>query len=338
MSLIRRLKQIATIGILGLALVLPSFAHAEAAPRRHRARSKTATTSRAPGPVFHRVRRGETLLTIARKYRVSVQALRSANRIRSDRLRVGKKLAIPGRAPVPSRSAVQRRPVVPVIVAPAPPPVITVVQVIPELIVGSEVLAPKPMRVRRGPKDFYPALAIVAPETPLRLLGEEGGWYEVQLPTGEVGYLFVDDFNVEVQLEDPSRAPAPVPETVKAIDIVREAMRYLGIRYVWGGESARGMDCSGFIYLVFQARLPGLERMRSHQYYRMGAPIDSASLVPGDLVFFSTYMRGPSHVGIYIGDGKFIHASSGYGVVTITPLDDPYYAARFVGARRLVRP
>jgi LysM repeat protein len=333
-----RLKQIATIGILGLALVLPSFADAEAAPRRHRVRSKTATTSRAPGPVFHRVRRGETLVTIARKYRVSVQALRSANRIRSDRLRVGKKLAIPGRAPVPSRSAVQRRPVVPLVVAPPPPPVITVVQVIPELIVGSEVLAPKPMRVRRGPKDFYPVLAIVASETPLRLLGEEGGWYEVQLPTGEVGYLFVDDFNVEVQLEGPSQVPAPVPETVKAVDIVREAMRYIGIRYVWGGESARGMDCSGFIYLVFQARLPGLERMRSHQYYRMGAPIDTASLVPGDLVFFSTYMRGPSHVGIYIGDGKFIHASSGYGVVTITPLDDPYYAARFVGARRLVKP
>ena len=333
-----RLKQIATIGILGLALVLPSFADAEAAPRRYRARSKTATTSRAPGPVFHRVRRGETLLTIARKYRVSVQALRSANRIRSDRLRVGKKLAIPGRAPFPSRSAVQRRPVVPVIVAPAPPPVITVVQMIPELIVGSEVLAPKPMRVRRGPKDFYPVLAIVASETPLRLLGEAGGWYEVQLPTGEVGYLFVDDFNVEVQLEGPSQAPAPAPETVKAVDVVREAMRYLGVRYVWGGESARGMDCSGFIYLVFQAKLPGLERMRSFDYYRMSSPIDTASLVPGDLVFFSTYKRGPSHLGIYIGDGKFIHASSGYGVVTITPLDDPYYAARFVGARRLVRP
>jgi len=334
MSPTRRLKQIATIGILGLALVLPSFADAEAAPRRYRARSKTATTSRAPGPVFHRVRRGDTLQTIARRYRISVQALRSANRIRSDRLRVGKKLAIPGRVPVPSRSAVQRRPVMPLVVAPPPPPVITVVQVIPELVVGSEVLAPKPMRVRRGPKDFHGTLAIVAPETPLRLLSEDRGWYEVQLPTGEVGFLFVDDFNVEVQIE----GPAPAPETVKAVDIVREAMRYLGVRYVWGGESARGMDCSGFIYLVFQGRLPGLERMRSFDYYRMSTPIDTASLVPGDLVFFSTYKRGPSHLGIYIGDGKFIHASSGYGVVTITPLDDPYYAARFVGARRLIKP
>lgn len=331
----RRLKKIATIGILGLTLVLASFAGAEAAPSTYRVRSKTAPTSRAAaGPVFHRVRRGETLSMIAQRYRTSVEALRSANRIRAGRLRVGQRLAIPTRRPLPSRSALQRRPAAPVIVAPPRPTVITVVQ-IPELIVGGEVLAPKAMRVRRGPKDFHGTLAIVAPETPLRLLSEDGGWYEVQLPTGETGYLFVDDFNVKVQVEGPA---APAAETVRPVDIVAEAMRYLGVRYVWGGESARGMDCSGFIYLVFQSRLPGLERMRSYDYYRMSTPIDTASLIPGDLVFFSTYKRGPSHLGIYIGDGKFIHASSGAGVVTVTPLDHPYYAARFVGARRLINP
>jgi LysM repeat protein len=334
MSPTRRLTQIATIGILGLALVLALLSGVEAAPRRYRARSKPAVTSRSAGPVFHRVRRGDTLQAIARKYGISVEALRSANRISSNRLRVGRRLAIPGRQIFPSRSAVQRRPVAPVIAPPLKPSLVTVVQV-PELIVGSEVLAPKPMRVRRGPKDFYPTLAIVAPETPLRLISEAGGWYEVQLPTGDIGYLFVDDFSLEVQVESPV---APTPDSVQPLDIVSEAMRYLGIRYVWGGESSRGMDCSGFIYLVFQSRLPGLERLRSYDYYRMSTPIHVASLVPGDLVFFSTYKRGPSHLGIYIGEGKFIHASSGAGVVTITPLDDPYYAARFVGARRLVKP
>jgi len=119
---------------------------------------------------------------------------------------------------------------------------------------------------------------------------------------------------------------------------VREAMRYLGTPYVWGGESSRGVDCSGFVYVVFSGRMPQLARLRSFDYFEMGVSVDRADLQAGDLVFFTTYAPGPSHVGIYAGDGRFLHASSGARRVLATPLDDRYYAARYVGGRRLLNP
>ncbi len=115
------------------------------------------------------------------------------------------------------------------------------------------------------------------------------------------------------------------------------AKRYLGKRYRYGGSSpSRGFDCSGFVYHLL--RIYGFRAPRTaSELYRLGQPVPKSHLRPGDLVFFrnTSCQRGITHVGIYIGDGKFIHASSGRGQVTITGLDDLYYAKRFVGARRL---
>ena len=118
--------------------------------------------------------------------------------------------------------------------------------------------------------------------------------------------------------------------------VVREAMQYLGVRYVWGGGSNQGLDCSGFIYVVFSAFAPDLLRMASYDYFRMGIPVTQSELQPGDLVFFTTYAPGASHVGIYVGDRRFLHASSSASAVAISSLDEGYYTARYVGARRLV--
>jgi len=120
--------------------------------------------------------------------------------------------------------------------------------------------------------------------------------------------------------------------------IVREAGRYLGVPYVWGGGSPRGMDCSGLVYLVYSRFILSLGRMRSEDYYRMAKPVEAQAMLPGDLVFFTTDSPGPSHVGIFIGEGKFIHASSTGSDVTITSLDDPHYGPGFLGVRRLVSP
>ena len=114
------------------------------------------------------------------------------------------------------------------------------------------------------------------------------------------------------------------------------ARQFVGVPYVWAGRSPNGFDCSGFIYYVFDQLGYGLPRMADGQY-EVGMPISRNALEPGDLVFFETYEPGPSHVGIYIGNNQFIHASSGAGHVTVTPMSNPYHRDRYLGARRILK-
>lgn len=103
-----------------------------------------------------------------------------------------------------------------------------------------------------------------------------------------------------------------------------------GVPYVFGGTSAYGVDCSGFTQRIFSLAGIKLRRMADEQYAQ-GRPVDPPQ--PGDLVFFSTYLPGPSHVGIYLGNRFFIHASSSRGV-TVSSLLEDYYRPRYIGARR----
>ena len=122
----------------------------------------------------------------------------------------------------------------------------------------------------------------------------------------------------------------------KAQILLSMARQYGGVPYVWAGRSPSGFDCSGFIYYVFDQLGYGLPRMADGQF-EVGIPVSRNSLEPGDLVFFETYEPGPSHVGIYIGNDQFIHASSGAGHVTVTPLNKTYYRDRYLGARRILK-
>ncbi|SHI63823.1 C40 family peptidase [Propionispora hippei] len=112
------------------------------------------------------------------------------------------------------------------------------------------------------------------------------------------------------------------------------AQNFYGVPYVWAGRSPSGFDCSGFISYVFAQNGVSLPRMADEQY-NVGMWVNRADLQPGDLVFFSTYEAGASHVGIYIGNGQFVHASSGAGQVVSTSLYSQYYQARYLGARRV---
>jgi hypothetical protein len=116
--------------------------------------------------------------------------------------------------------------------------------------------------------------------------------------------------------------------------LVKTAKRYIGIPYRWGGESPEtGFDCSGFTMVVYQ--LNGLDLPRSsRQQYRAGRPVSRSQLRKGDLVFFATSGgKRVSHVGIYTGDGKFLHASGSGRKIRISSLSETYFKSRFVGAR-----
>lgn len=123
----------------------------------------------------------------------------------------------------------------------------------------------------------------------------------------------------------------------KASDLVLAAMNFLGVPYRRGGASADdGFDCSGFTRHIFQLSIGlVLPRRADEQAHAPGlSPVPRDELKPGDLVFFNTLKRTFSHVGIYVGDGKFIHAPRSGARVRVENMRDAYWAKRFTGARR----
>lgn len=116
--------------------------------------------------------------------------------------------------------------------------------------------------------------------------------------------------------------------------IVAKAKQYLGVPYVWGGASPSGFDCSGFVYYVLNAVGVSVPRSLASQQ-KMGVAVAKSDLQPGDVVYFqNTYTTGISHVGIYVGDGKFIHAPHSGSVVSYADLNSTYYINHYYGARR----
>lgn len=130
----------------------------------------------------------------------------------------------------------------------------------------------------------------------------------------------------------------PAEETGEIDEIIRTALTYRGVRYRYGGMSSRGVDCSGLVARVMQ--LHGIELPHNAAaLFERGRHVARDQLAAGDLVFFrTTSSRRISHVGIYLGDGKFLHASSARGRVRTDSLESGYYARKYAGARRIVEP
>jgi len=127
--------------------------------------------------------------------------------------------------------------------------------------------------------------------------------------------------------------------TSRTSELAIRAMGMIGIRYKYGGNLPEsGLDCSGLVRYLFKevwgANLPRTSEEISH----LGERVDRQDLQPGDLVFYNTLRRGFSHVGIYLGDNKFIHAPSTGGEVRIESMDISYWKKRFNGARRIAEP
>ncbi len=116
--------------------------------------------------------------------------------------------------------------------------------------------------------------------------------------------------------------------------IVDAAFKYKGVPYVWGGTTRAGMDCSGFVQRVFAKDNIHLPRTALEQS-RLGKYIPKSRLKPGDLLFFRTYAPYISHVGIYIGHGKFIQANSGAGMITVNSLSNEYFERTYAFAKSI---
>jgi cell wall-associated NlpC family hydrolase len=125
--------------------------------------------------------------------------------------------------------------------------------------------------------------------------------------------------------------------THTAGDLVSNALGFLGVRYKRGGNSAdTGFDCSGFVKATYEKTIGLILPRKASQQAAATEQIDKSDLQPGDLVFFNTMRRAFSHVGIYIGDGKFIHAPKPGAEVRVDNLGQSYWSRHFDGARRVL--
>jgi peptidoglycan endopeptidase LytE len=129
--------------------------------------------------------------------------------------------------------------------------------------------------------------------------------------------------------------PTRTARTVLQLHVREAALDYVGVPYRWAGTTASGVDCSGLVYAVYSRYVANLPRT-SYDQWTAGVPVERADVSVGDLVFFNMDGSGASHVGIYIGDGQFVHAASSAHRVVVDRLDAPYYLTHYLGARRVL--
>lgn len=164
----------------------------------------------------------------------------------------------------------------------------------------------------------------------------QGGSPQIQIPKAEMpvvsSHQLAQTFTSLLNLSNPT--PTPELPKITSEAILNTAKKQIGVRYVWGGTSRSGFDCSGFVRYVFAKHDFKLPRT-SYEQWRVGDIVYRSELNPGDLVFFKTRNSRVSHVGIYKGNNMFIHASSGGGKIRVNEIEG-YYANRYAGARRVL--
>ncbi|NOZ85864.1 MAG: C40 family peptidase [Deltaproteobacteria bacterium] len=117
--------------------------------------------------------------------------------------------------------------------------------------------------------------------------------------------------------------------------LAKLALERLGTPYRFGAKGPYALDCSGLVYQVLSEAGMSNPPRSARAQYRLGSSVPKKKLAPGDMVFFQTWRPGPSHVGVYIGRGLFVNASSSQGMVVVEHLDSRYYRMRYIGARRV---
>ncbi|MCD7769994.1 MAG: SH3 domain-containing protein [Oscillospiraceae bacterium] len=193
------------------------------------------------------------------------------------------------------------------------------------------------VHMRTGPSTSYASLQVLSAGTSVTITGYSGNWYRISY-NGSTGYVYGSYVTTDTSSNTASSLSSSSSSTSTSAGeaIVAEAKKYLGVSYVYGGTSPSGFDCSGLVYYVYKQCGYSITRTASSQNSD-GTYVSRDNLQPGDIiVFYNSAMTGIGHVGIYIGDGQFIHASSGSGKVVISSLSATYYNSHYYSARRIV--
>ncbi|MCS7300197.1 MAG: C40 family peptidase [Fimbriimonadales bacterium] len=175
---------------------------------------------------------------------------------------------------------------------------------------------------------------ILYPQVPARynlmMTQERGAWRGVLMSDGSLGWVPKNAVSLT-----PYDVVYTLPRGVDPAHVTRLAMRFLGVRYRWGGNNPHtGLDCSGFVKLIYEQMGVQLPR-RARDQAKVGVPITRyEDLRPGDRLYFATKGKEIDHTGIYIGDGYFIHSARSRGGVDIDHLSHPTYRRSLVAARR----
>jgi len=268
-------------------------------------------------PATCRVKKGDSLYRIARLAKLSVDELMRLNGLTSAKLKLGQVLLLGPAVPAAGATAATEK-------APSP------VQDQPK----SEKVSSVSYKVQKGD-----SLYVIARKAKLSVdeLMRLNGLTSAKLKLGQVLLLgpaapaVADNAKkktsavlAQLQAEDSSLSPL----------LGKSVQDLLGAPYRFGGSSAKGIDCSGFVQQVFKELHFNLPRSAREQY-RLGDEVATGDLQTGDLLFFRTYAKYPSHVGIYLGNNKMLHASVRSRRVVVSNIGSAYFRSRYIGARRL---
>jgi len=285
-----------------------------------------ASSGHTSGAQTYKVKRGDTLYSIAKNFGVSVDDLMAVNGLTDTKLSVGQTLLIPSTKERAEVTVSEKG-----TVAPPPSPESYLIHEVKEgetlyrisLMYGVSIEQIKLLNhikedvIVVGEKLRIPVQGV---ERPALIEPKRAFTVEEESLAKKLGKFTLNKEMIEGLRE-------------KFLEISKE---YEDARYKFGGESKYALDCSAFVQRVY-AEL-GIQLPRnSYQQYQVGESVNPSELIPGDLVFFKTSRRAPvTHVGIYIGDNKFIHISSYRKGLAVDSLDHPYYKERFVGAKRIL--